>query len=198
MPPVLLALDLARRFAPGLVRLLKGPDAAAVAQTVLDTAAGVAGVPEPQEAAERLKQDPALAHAYAMRLLDLEELQAKLRAEDERDARQAGLADVGGARQRDVRLRELGQQNVRADRMVALAVWGLLGSVAALCALSYLKATYPDAINDGVFGALLTQITTIGSYFGLSLRDAFTFEFGSSRGSRMKDEALAKMDYSKQ
>jgi hypothetical protein len=198
MPPVLLALDLARRFAPGLVRLLKGPDAAAVAQTVLDTAAGVAGVPEPQEAAERLKQDPALAHAYAMRLLDLEELQTKLRAEDERDARQAGLADVGGARQRDVRLRELGQQNFRADRMVALAVWGLLGSVAALCALSYLKATYPDAINDGVFGALLTQITTIGSYFGLSLRDAFTFEFGSSRGSRMKDEALAKMDYSKQ
>lgn len=36
-----------------------------------------------------------------------------------------------------------------------------------------------------------TAIGTFASQFGLGLRDAHQFEFGSSRGSRNKDEALA-------
>jgi hypothetical protein len=40
-----------------------------------------------------------------------------------------------------------------------------------------------------VFGALLSQLSVITSLFGLCLRDAYQFEFGSSRGSRLKDEA---------
>lgn len=37
-------------------------------------------------------------------------------------------------------------------------------------------------------GVVLAQLSTINSYFGLCLRDAHQFEFGSSRGSRTKDE----------
>ena len=36
-------------------------------------------------------------------------------------------------------------------------------------------------------------ISTVAGIFGACLRDAFQFEFGSSRGSRDKDELLAQM-----
>lgn len=72
-------------------------------------------------------------------------------------------------------------------RMVSLDVLGLLASLAAMLALGLAKASHPEAVSEGVFGALLAQLSTITGYFGLCLRDAHQFEFGSSRGSKEKD-----------
>lgn len=100
--------------------------------------------------------------------------------------------DRKDARARDVSLHLAGYRNQRADLMVLTDVIGLLFGLLGMLALGYVKAKYPDAISEGVFGALLAQLSTVTSYFGLSLRDAHQFEFGSSRGSRDKDELLAK------
>lgn len=76
----------------------------------------------------------------------------------------------------------------RRNWMIALDVLGLVASVAGILALGFLKAYRPEAITEGVFGVLVTQLANLAAYFGLGLRDAHQFEFGSSRGSQIKDE----------
>ena len=48
----------------------------------------------------------------------------------------------------------------------------------------------PMAIALGA-STVITLVTTVASIFGLCLRDAHQFEFGSSRGSRDKDVLLS-------
>lgn len=92
---------------------------------------------------------------------------------------QAEIADRQSARERDIELARAGRGNRRADVMVALDVLGL---VACLVAIVWLRAS--------LTGESITLITTLAGYFGLSLRDAHQFEFGSSRGSKDKDAML--------
>lgn len=100
---------------------------------------------------------------------------------------QSADKDRADARARDISMLQAGRANVRANWMIVLDVVGLLAGLGAMMALGWYKARYPDAISEGVFGALLAQLATITSFFGLGLRDAHQFEFGSSRGSRDKD-----------
>lgn len=91
--------------------------------------------------------------------------------------------DRKDARDRDVEVRKLGGgRNKRADIMV---VCDFLGLVACLAVLAIYYKELP--------GEATALISTIASIFGLCLRDAHYFEFGSSRSSRDKDELLAKM-----
>lgn len=177
-PLIPIAMGLAQ-IAPSILRWLSGSDKVEqVAQTVVDIAATVTGKSAP-EALQALR--------------DSAELQAKFR--DAIGARaheldMAFLADVADARRRDIELAKAGVHNRRANWMVALDVLGLLAGLAGMMVLGYVKAKHPDAITEGVFGALLAQLSTITSYFGLCLRDAHQFEFGSSRGSRDKDAVI--------
>lgn len=92
------------------------------------------------------------------------------------------LADVSNARQRDIQLvQTLGQRNVRADIMI---VCDWLGLVACLVVLAFFRKDIP--------GEVVALLSTIASIFGLCLRDAHQFEFGSSKSSREKDKALMK------
>lgn len=104
---------------------------------------------------------------------------ASLEAEREK----ARLADVANARARDVQIRQAGQSNDRAGKMVLMDVAGLVLSLLAAVVLAIWMKEPPQAI--------ITLLITFGSYFGLSLRDAHTFEFGSSRGSKEKDAQIA-------
>lgn len=184
-----IAIELATRFLPSIIGMLKGDKAEDAARQVIDIAKGVTGKGTAEEARDALVADPALAHAYRMRLLDLEQFRDQLAADERKDEREHDAANITGARTRDVEMRKLtGGENRRADAMVAMAAIGLVASLCGIVLLGYLKAKYPEAISEGVFAALLTQFTNTGAYFGLCLRDAFTFEFGSSRGSRIKDE----------
>jgi len=80
----------------------------------------------------------------------------------------------------DLAARTAHRRNVRADVMVALDVIGLVACLLVLCLF---RTSLP--------GEAVGIISTIAGIFGACLRDAHQFEFGSSRGSKDKDEALA-------
>ena len=62
-------------------------------------------------------------------------------------------------------------------------IWGaVLGLIACLLVLAFFKQSIPGEVVD--------IVSTIAGIFGACLRDAFQFEFGSSRGSREKDAIL--------
>ena len=176
MEPISIALALAQ-FAPSLLRFLGvGEKSVAAAEKAIDIAKAVTGAPSGPEAVEFMKRNAQLAQEFNL---------AVLRQDGELE--QAYLGDRQNARARDIALHQAGYQNKRADLMVLFDVLGLVAGLLGMLALGYIKAHYPEAISEGVFGALLAQLSTITSYFGLCLRDAHQFEFGSSRGSRIKD-----------
>lgn len=75
-----------------------------------------------------------------------------------------------------------GYQNRRADIMVVLDVVGL---IVCLLVLAVMRKDLPPEV--------VTLVSTVAGIFGLCLRDAHTFEFGSSRGSREKDQILGRV-----
>ena len=75
-----------------------------------------------------------------------------------------------------------GGTNRRADIMVIGAVVGL---IACLLVLILFRKDIP--------GEVVGIISTIAGIFGACLKDAFSFEFGSSRGSKEKDSILAEV-----
>lgn len=168
MDPITLALGLAN-FAPSLLRFFgAGEKPVAVAEKAVELARAVTGAPDGEAALAALQADAKLAHEYR---------QAVLRTDADLEA--AYLADRRDARARDVALHQAGYRNTRADMMVIADVVGL---IACLVVLAMFRKEIP--------GEVAALLTTIASLFGLCLRDAHQFEFGSSRGSREKDQLL--------
>lgn len=159
------------QFAPQIMRFFgAGDDTTAVAEKVASIAQTVTGAPTPEAALEALRADAAAQAAFRQRTLELD---AQLET--------AYLADRQDARKRDVALAQAGRRNVRADVMVAGAVAGLL---ACLWVLVFFRGSVP--------GEVVGIVSTIAGLFGACLRDAFAYEFGSSRGSMQKTELLAQ------
>ena len=176
MEPLSLALSLAQ-FAPSLLRYFGvGEKSVAVAERVVGLAQEVTGAPSGEAALEALRQNATLAQEFNLAALKMDG-----------ELEQAYLADRQDARKRDVELAKAGYRNHRADWMVALDVVGL---IACLVVLALFRKEMPAEV-----AALLT---TIASVFGLCLRDAHQFEFGSSRGSKEKDGLLANLGAGKQ
>lgn len=171
MPIVQAALALAQ-FAPQVMRFFGAGDASAsVAQKVVDIAQTVTGTKSPEEAIAAMREDKELAGRFQL---------ATLQADTELE--KAYLADRADARSHDIEVRKLnGGTNRRADLMVLLDVVGLIACLIVL-------ARFRTEIPSEVVGLL----TTIATAFALCLRDAHQFEFGSSRGSKEKDDLLAK------
>lgn len=168
MEPFTLALGLAQ-FAPSLLRFLgAGEKPVAIAEKAIEIARTVTGAVDGPAALAALQTDPKLAQEYQL---------AVLKADGDLEAMY--LADRKDARARDVALHQAGYRNTRADWMVIGDVAGL---IACLVAIVFLR--------NSLSGEAITIITTLASYFGLSLRDAHQFEFGSSRGSREKDQLM--------
>lgn len=169
MDPISIALALAQ-FAPSLMRFFGiGDKSVAVAEKAVDIAKQITGQPTGPEAIEAMRQNAQMAHEFNM---------AVLKADGELE--QAYLDDRKDARGRDIEVRRLnGGDNKRADVMVALAALGL---ISCLLTLIFFRKEIP--------GEAVGIISTIGGIFGACLRDAFQFEFGSSRGSRDKDAML--------
>lgn len=169
MDPVTVALGLAQ-FAPQIIKWVTGSaKAEQAAQTVVGVAQAITGKGSGPEALETLKADPNKA---------LEFRQAIAAQEVELD--KAYLADRQDARRRDVELHKSGYRNIRADLMVMGAVVGLISCLVVLV-----------AFQEKVPGEVVGIVSTVAGIFGACLRDAFMFEFGSSRGSRDKDSLVA-------
>lgn len=73
------------------------------------------------------------------------------------------------------------KSNPRANLLVVADVVGLIACLVALVVL---------ALENKLDAATGTALGTFAGFFGLGLRDAHQFEFGSSRGSRDKDAML--------
>lgn len=171
MDPITLALSLAGQFAPSIIKYLTNSDTAVeVATQVIETAKVVTGESKPSQAADMLRANPELAMQF----------QEKMAAQ-EADLEKAYLADRADARRRDIALIQAGQTNRRADVMVLIDAIGL---IACLVVLMFYRQGMPEGV--------VTLITTIASIFGLCLRDAHQFEFGSSRSSQQKTDLLLK------
>ncbi|WP_153116040.1 hypothetical protein [Rhodocyclus tenuis] len=169
MEPLTIALGLAQ-IAPSLLRYFGvGEKPVAIAEQAIALAKTVTGAASGEQALAALQADPKLAQDYQL---------AVIKADGELET--AYLADRQDARDRDVKLRQAGYANKRADLMVLFDVIGL---VACLVVLSLFRADIP--------GEVVGLLSTIAGIFGLCLRDAHQFEFGSSRGSRDKDVLLS-------
>lgn len=171
MDPLTVALSLAQ-FAPSILRFFgAGEKPAAVAEKVLQIAQAATGAQTPEAALAAMRENAALAQQFQL---------AVIAADTELE--KVYLADRASARDRDVKVRQLaGGANRRPDIML-LAAFVAVISIGALLALGKVEGA------DAVGGFLIT----IGGMFARNIGTAFDFEFGSSRGSREKDDLLAK------
>lgn len=170
-PLIPIALGLAQ-YAPQILRFFgAGQEASAVAEKVSAIAQSVTGAATPEQALERLREDAQAQQAFRLATL----------AQDG-ELERAFLADRQDARKRDIALAQAGMRNYRADIMVAVDAVGL---VVCLVVLAVYRSNLP--------GEAVTLISTIAGIFGLCLRDAHQYEFGSSRGSAIKSQELSAL-----
>lgn len=175
--------------------LLTGNVPAAVASGVaLVTSA--TGEAEPDAVLATLQGDP----ASVVRLKELYyENEQQVRdhiermAEIDLEERRTDTADIQDARDRDVEIRKQdpNHTNTRANLMIVGDVLGMLACLIAMVYVTWLGVT------GGSKGAVQPIVMAINGPLGMltqqfanGLRDAHNFEFGSSRGSKEKTEAL--------
>lgn len=161
------------KFAPSLLRYFGvGETSSKVAEKAIDIAKAVTGAGSIEQALGALERN-----AEAARLFHVEIVKA------DGDLEKAYLADRGDARARDLEVRKLNDgQNTRQDVMIIGAVLGL---IACLGVLVFFSETVP--------GEVVGILSMIAGIFGACLKDAYAFEFGSSRGSKEKDAVLGEI-----
>lgn len=150
------------------------PGSGGLAASLLAKALGTGANPE--------DINTALLNATPAQILEIKKLEIDNATELVRigaDLDKEYLKDRQNARARDIESIKMGVVNVRANWMVAGDVLGLMACLGTLFMI-------PDMTE-----ATRAVIITFGSYFGLCLRDAHQFEFGSSRGSKDKDMKIA-------
>ena len=170
MDPITAALGLVSFAAPYVGKWLFGDDGEKVAKQVVDVAQTITGTNSPQDAEAALRANPELLAQFQTHLADIDA-----------DLDKAYLADRQSARARDVDLAKAGRTNTRANLMVLGVTIGLIACVGTL---AFFRRSVP--------GEVVGILSTIAGIFGSCLKDAFAFEFGSSRGSKEKDDILAK------
>ena len=118
---------------------------------------------------ERLKFDASARLAFQQHLSDIEHEMDK-----------AYLADRQDARGRDSEFVKAGRHNWRGDILAFLAVAGLVACV------------YLVAVRTGIEERAVNAIMFVAGVLASAVRDVYGFEFGSSRGSKDKDELMAR------
>ena len=169
-PIIASALGLAQ-FAPVIAKWLGGNQAEQMAEEVVQVARRVTGHEDPIQMMQLLRENSLLVAEFQKSMMEIEARQEL-----------AFLEDRQSARLRDVAFIQGGHKNTRADIMVISAAFGL---VSCLGCLTLYSGHMP--------GEATGIISTIAGIFGACLKDAFAFEFGSSRGSKEKDSTVAAM-----
>ena len=112
------------------------------------------------------------------------ELQTKLQEsilKNEYEIELSIITDRQHARMRDIEYLNSTGRNMRADIMVLLAAVSL---IFCLVIIVYCR---------NIPGEIIGIISTMAGIFGSCLKDAYSFEFGSSRGSKEKDITVASI-----
>lgn len=158
-------------FAPSIARWLGGEKGEQVATDVFQVAKRLTGQEDKSKILQTLSSNPVLLNQFQREMLQLEGTLA-----------QAEYADRRDARAREISLAQAGQRSLRADIMVVAAAAGL--SSCLLCLILYRTSLPGEAVGI---------ISTVAGIFGSCLKDAYAFEFGSSRGSKEKDDRVTAM-----
>lgn len=168
------AVSIASQVFPLLVTKIAGDKAGEVAEKVVNTAAAVAGLPPdtpPDEIIRRVQGDPEAMERlrYEFELLNQQEHERIL--EDRQSAR-------------DYQIKVGAKGRTRGD-------WMLMGAGAGLvvCVLTIVIA---QRVGSELADGELALLTTISGVLLKMISDAFAFEFGSSRGSKEKDEIITE------
>ncbi|MDR3224602.1 MAG: hypothetical protein LBT03_03480 [Holosporales bacterium] len=162
------ALALAQ-FTPKIAKWLSGTKAESISKKIIDIAKTVTNTTNEFQAIEKLKTDKTTFALFQQALIN-----------SEREIELAVIKDKENARYRDIAIINSGKRNKRADVMVISAAIGL---ICCLCAICLYRKELP--------GEVVGIISTIAGIFGSCLKDAYNFEFGSSRGSKDKDKTVA-------
>lgn len=171
MDPITIALTLASRYAPDIIKYFSNSETAGtVASQVIDIAKTVTGRDTPEAAAEALNVDPALAIQFKTSVM-----------QNETELEKAFLADVQNARNRDVEIVKAGKTNTRANIMATLAV-----AIVCICLMVVVWKTGMDEYAK----ASISLIT--GRALGW-VEQVFSFEFGSTRDSKKKDDTISNL-----
>lgn len=156
---------------PSIVNLFDAPESVKkITQDASDIAQVITGTKNVDDAIAVLGQDPAKFAEFKLAL-----------EEKELEWERLYIADKKSARERDARLHEAGYRNTRANVMFFLAVC-MIG------ALVYIVWKDPG-INEYVKG-IFTLV--LGRFLGY-LDNIYSFEFGTTRGSKQKDETIEKL-----
>jgi hypothetical protein len=170
MDPLTIGLALAAKYVPDILKHFGGDTAADVAGKVIDIAQTVTGTSTPQDAERALSLDPEKVMAFQQKVMDnatrLEEIY------------QAGL---DSARKRDIALAQAGQKNQRANWLVGVALLLVI-----ICLFIVVLQSDLDEYAKGVITLIL------GRALGW-VEQIFSFEFGTTRTSKTKDDTISKL-----
>lgn len=167
--PILQAIFSLAKFAPSVSKWISNSKIEEVSEKILSIAKNVTHSQNNNEAIEKLKSDRKLLTAFQ-----------KVLIESEKEIELAIIKDKENARSRDIAIINSGRKNRRADTMVIAAALGLVTCLVALV-----------IYKDNLPGEAVGIISTVAGIFGSCLKDAYNFEFGSSRGSKAKDHTVA-------
>lgn len=156
---------------PLIGRWINGEQGEKTAHKVVDIAQTVTGTKDASQILPTLKADPQLLIQFQQEILKLDQELERVEHKDRESARL-----------RDMALAQAGRSNLRADIMVVSAALGL---VSCLITITLYRTSLP--------GEAVGIISTIAGIFGSCLKDAYAFEFGSSRGSKLKDGKLSAL-----
>lgn len=179
---MLALLPLLLNLAPGLIGALAGDKAGDIAAKAVGVAKAITGTDTEDAAVTVLTADRAKAGELAIALQKLA-LDAKTAQDAQETERlKAILGDASNARARDVALQSTGRRNVRADVMVGLTIVGIVASLGFLMGGGFAPGSSVEGVVIGLVGLLS------GCF-----KDAFQYEFGSSRGSADKTLAADRL-----
>lgn len=158
-------------FAPILGKWFSSSSVEHIGKKVIQTAKDITQEDGIESIISSLKQNPKQAMIFEEKIKAME-VEVEL----------ALLHDRQEARKREISLIQNGKSSYRADMMVFSAVIGLGVCLASL-----------GLYGRHLPGEAVGIISTIAGIFGACLKDAYAFEFGSSRGSKQKDQTMAAL-----
>ncbi len=159
------------QFSPKIAKWLSGTKIETISNKIAEIAKEVTNSSSEKDAIEKIKTDKNMYLLFEKALIN-----------SEREIELAVIKDKQDARSRDIAIINSGKRNRRADIMVVSAAMGLISCLVSIC--FYQKELPGEAVGI---------ISTIAGIFGACLKDAYNFEFGSSRGSKEKDQTVANI-----
>lgn len=166
------AIVKATGLAEWIGRKLGGEMGARAAEQIVDVAAIAAGVQDPDELTKALAADRELAGRVRLALLDHAHELEKLAFADLRDARALQAA-------------ALQQQDLFSKRFIYY--FAIAWSLAVMCYIGAITFIPIPADNERFADTIL------GFVLGTIMAGMFQFFFGSSSGSKLKNEMLSKL-----